>query len=306
MPSLETSWILSLPIYLYAAILLGSCVLAMLLAKVTAHFSLVGVLRKKIWHARLEIECLRSEKNPLWDENSQKSRIALLEDLSNVARHRLQTRNENARARLLRHAFHALTLFTGFLVALFTSASLAQYICLAGLLTILWYAAAVDIDHFQVPEILLLVLGTVLSWASLSRSDASWTTPEGCLLGLALCVTTIGIAWLVVRARKGAGLVIFGDGDVITLIVLSLYFGVDVLIILAIACVCFIAMHLLARPLNMALKTLGHYPESEESAHVHMPFLPAIYFGTIMMLIVQTLFSFRSLVESVYATSFLL
>jgi len=285
-----------------------------LLALLTSHTSLFGVLRQQLLSLVNAMDALRVTGGADSDganDDAATYRQALGQMLEwerdDIAR-ALRERQRNLNARIRRCALHTLVLGGSFLIALFASTSPIQYLCLISLLTVLWYAAAVDIDHHQVPETALFVLGLALTWVTLSQSAASWTTPLDGVQGLALVMTAVSLSWLVVRMtqmirQQRTGTLLFGDGDVITLIVLSLYFGVDILTILFVACLAFITSHFFSSAIECGLIKSGHYPVHDKNHgeyRAHMPFLPSIYVGCVSLLATDELFSVRPIIAPLY------
>jgi len=286
-----------LGIITYCIIIIAVLALAPFIAKATAHFSLYSTLNSQLSYLGLMLGAFDKNKN----NNGEYHRKLLAEDYAKVSK-KLQTLQGDTRGQKSRQYLHTIMLFGSFIIALLGSTTLAQCLCLMGIFSSLWFISAVDIDHNQVPEKPLFILGLILAWITLSQSAASWTTPTNAFLGIVLTTTITSISWIIVWMNKKSRLelVIFGDGDTLALIVLALYFGADTIIILGGASLVFTIICLAAKGYESFLLKWGHYPERLYKDIPALPFMPAIYAGTAIMISIHHYFSLNPIINMVY------
>lgn len=155
--------------------------------------------------------------------------------------------------------------------------------------TLLWLSS-VDIDSHTVPEKALYAMTvTAIGFSSLSI-NARWSDAESVLFGtfITFAFVSLSIAltkWLMRITKKSTSL-IFGDGDVLILVALSLYFGVDTLIGLGIGSFFFVIASLFSRSYFSLLRKTGHLPVVDHEGE-GMAFVPFIFIGMLMMVVLN-------------------
>ena len=168
-------------------------------------------------------------------------------------------------------------------LALITVSPSAQgFLLLAVVFTILLWLSSVDIDSHHVPERFLYFLVIFELGFFSFIPNARWTGSEGILLGVFLVFSfvtlSIFIARRFIRGEQNEGSMIFGDGDILTLIALTLFFGTDVLIALGVASFLFVVASVLKTPYLFLLDKVGHFTPLAATTH-EMAFIPFIFIG---------------------------
>lgn len=144
---------------------------------------------------------------------------------------------------------------------------------------LLWLCA-VDLEDQQLPDNgLLWLLGAITVFYSFIPA-ARWTQPDSLILGFACVLIFIFISTVVTKKLFGIdkSTMILGDGDVIVLTGLTLFYGVDIVFALAIGCM-FLAIAGLFKGLYLRLLTwIGYIPKTVNT-EPNMAFVPFIMLG---------------------------
>jgi len=291
----HNSWFLSLGFTQMALVLAGFVLLVAVLTRLVTGAGLYLVLEMELRRVRVMLNSL--------GENSKLAKAVLgQEEQQYIAQ--LDYRRKNSVGAHRRFICDLTVLSASAVVGVFFSDSWVQALCLMGIFAALWFAASVDIDHCVVPEKTIFIMGVLAIWATLSQDTASWSTPLNVLLGLALTATIVSMSWMLVlfgrETRKD--FIILGDGDMIALIALALYFGTDTLIIVGCACLMFVIIFICQKPVCRALRWCGYYPTSKWEGYPLMPFMPSIYLGTVMTVILNEYHEFDKTIELTYQT----
>lgn len=140
--------------------------------------------------------------------------------------------------------------------------------------------SAMDLDDCCVPDSgiwLVAVLSALLTLIpDIYPTGGAQFSLGGFVLTSVLIATAIPLAKVMmkVRGRQAPGLV-FGDGDVLLLLALSMLFGVDVLLVMAVACMVSMPLQLAPQASQRIARSLGHFPNWSHGA----PFIPGIFIG---------------------------
>lgn len=177
------------------------------------------------------------------------------------------------------HVYRLVSFFILFaLLALSPNASF--FLVLSVIFSTLLWLSSVDIDSQTVPEKPLYAMTLVQLGFFALLPNARWVNAEGIMVGtfLILVVISVSIFFTKRLRNKDQPAVLFGDGDILVLIALALYFGVDTLIVLGVASALFVGANLFKPFYFTLLKKTGHHPVDMET-NGGMAFLPFIFLG---------------------------
>lgn len=189
--------------------------------------------------------------------------------------------------------------------------SVTQAALQALVFSILIWLAAVDIDQQSVPEKGLGILAVGLLAVHVLMPSLRWAASDSILMGMLVVVMVIGLSVGVVRIMGAvpAADPVFGEGDVIALVVLTLGYGVDVVTAFAVAGALSVLAYGLGSLYKRCLHGMGHHPKQSESTsgHHYMAFFPFIVLGmaTMVCLAWTHLFQLSSYWNDVYRWWFL-
>lgn len=159
-----------------------------------------------------------------------------------------------------------------------------QTFALISLVLMLWFMSAMDVAYRVIPEtpILLLASAGCLSLLLFDHSSTGLNSNVAMLsfatfsLILGVCLSLLNI-WRFLRKREER--LTIGSGDVLLALALCFWFGFDVLLITAIACLCMIVA-------QMWFALRDHVPGCgrPQAAFVY-PFVPGLLVGVLVVLI---------------------
>lgn len=148
------------------------------------------------------------------------------------------------------------------------------------ILMLVMQLSAMDLDDCSVPDNgiwLVAVLSALFTLISdIYPTGGAQFSLVGFVLTSVLIATVIPVAKVMmkIRGRQAPGMV-FGDGDVLLLLALSMLFGVDVLLVMAVACLVSMPLQLAPQASQRIARSLGHFPHWSHGA----PFIPGIFIG---------------------------
>jgi hypothetical protein len=140
--------------------------------------------------------------------------------------------------------------------------------------------SAMDLDDCSVPDSSIWLVAVISALLTLFSGIYPTGSPHFSLVGFFLTSVLIATAvplakvMMKLRGRQAPGLV-FGDGDVLLLLALSMLFGVDVLLVMAVACLVSMPLQVAPQFSQRIARSLGHFSHWSHGA----PFIPGIFIG---------------------------
>jgi len=166
-------------------------------------------------------------------------------------------------------------LFVLFVVCAWQAHSPAQAVGFCILLSLLWAIVSTDLQSCDVLDVDVFAVALFCAIVTTAVPTAAWTTPQASLIGFTAIGMLISAVALYFRCKRAVlrqpDQVVFGDGDTLLLLALSIYFGVDVITILALASLLFV----LHQGLSSVVDKAGN----------GAPFVPAIFAGVILTIL---------------------
>lgn len=140
--------------------------------------------------------------------------------------------------------------------------------------------SAMDLDDCSVPDNSIWVVAVISALLTIISGIYPTGGAQFSLVGFVLTSVLIALVvpitkvMLVIRGRQAPGMV-FGDGDVLLLLALSMLFGVDVLLVMAVACLVSMPLQVAPQVSQRIARSLGHFSHWSHGA----PFIPGIFVG---------------------------
>jgi prepilin signal peptidase PulO-like enzyme (type II secretory pathway) len=168
-------------------------------------------------------------------------------------------------------------LFVLFIACAWQARSPAQALVFCILISLLWAIVSTDLHSCDVLDVDVFAVALFCALVTTAVPAAGWTNPQASLIGFTAMGMLIGAVALYFRCKRAIlrqpDQVVFGDGDTLLLLALSLYFGVDVIAILGFASLLF--------TLHQGLSFV--FGKSRNGA----PFVPAIFAGVILTILLS-------------------
>lgn len=160
--------------------------------------------------------------------------------------------------------------------------SAVQALIVSLFFSLLWHMTAVDVERCEISEVNIFVLGIAMAWVTLVGVGVQWTNPVSVLFGMACTASLVTFCAFSMKSvnkalKRETQDVLFGDGDLLVLMALAMFFGMDTLQILFFACMVTIPAHIWNNYSDRLWVGLGHVPGRLGQG---MPFMPGIFFGT--------------------------
>lgn len=273
-------WIFEIPAYLSFPLVVGLCVTALIVSRLTSHYSLFAPITAAI----NELEAYIHQT----DDEQTRSILGL--QLKEARDREYLEYCEGPEKTLRRKKSHAIALILIYAACAVAATGITPLVCNITLATILFYLAATDIEHCQISQSWLFALGLFCFGVTIFPTSARWATPDMAMIGMLGVGLACACGTWIVRLRSKilkedqvlAPVIVLGDGDVMLLLGLAAYFGPDVLAILMLACVLMLPGYLWRDRFASWLSKTGHTLANPGAG---LPFVPAIALAAILILL---------------------
>lgn len=183
---------------------------------------------------------------------------------------------------------HISVLAVCYLLAITILPTPAKSVSASIILTAVWFMAIMDMEHKLIPESTIYATGLFCGLVTLVLVSSRWTTPSTAFIGAVAICCVIGLSLQTLKLlRKIRGYpnsrVLFGSGDILLLLAISFYVGVDIVMVLFFSCVVMVFVYVSPWSYTWLAKNTGHFCMLNDQGRLAgLPFVPAIFVGLVL------------------------